>query len=322
MGVYYTNPDPTAVVGRRIGAGAIDLALIALVGVVMFLASADFYTVGAGGLNEAFCDTNLFDRFETDDGRLVVPDGDGVCLAVGDDQIWLVDDTGIAAIIFVSLGIQLANHVLLQGLTGATIGKLMVGLRVVDQRSGKRAGFGAVFVRWLLWIVDGFPWAWGPIAGTITMAATNGHRRVGDMAAKTFVVRTDAVGIMPIVPGVTAPPGYAAPSGVPAGPHPGVAPPGHPPTTVPNAPPTGATPPVGAAPPPPFSSPGPGVDPAWPAPDPAAAASTPASTGGADQPGVGAPLWDERRDTYIQWDPELSQWMQWDDSRSSWRPIS
>jgi hypothetical protein len=38
-------------------------------------------------------------------------------------------------------------------------------------------------------------------------------------------------------------------------------------------------------------------------------------------PGVGAPLWDDARDTYIQWDPDISTWVQWDDTRKEWRPI-
>ena len=128
-------------------------------------------------------------------------------------------------------------------------------------------------VRWVLWIVDGFPY-FLPLVGFIVGLTTVGHRRVGDMAAKTFVVRRAAMGSPIVVPGLTAPPapaGYAGAWGAP------------PPD------PTGAT-----------TGWGPAVDPSsagWasPTPPPAAAPTAP-------DPGV--PQWDEARGTYIQWDPD------------------
>jgi hypothetical protein len=38
-------------------------------------------------------------------------------------------------------------------------------------------------------------------------------------------------------------------------------------------------------------------------------------------PGVGAPHWDVKRNTYIQWDPELDAWMQWDLAKNEWRAL-
>jgi hypothetical protein len=39
---------------------------------------------------------------------------------------------------------------------------------------------------------------------------------------------------------------------------------------------------------------------------------------GEPAPGVGAPHWDTKRNTYIQWDPELHAWMQWDYAKNEW----
>jgi hypothetical protein len=86
----------------------------------------------------------------------------------------------------------------------AWIGKLLLGIRTVRE-DGRAAGMGKALVRWLLWIVDGFPY-FLPLVGFIVALTSTGHRRVGDMAAKTFVVRKAAMGSPIIVPGLTAPP--------------------------------------------------------------------------------------------------------------------
>src|SRR3546814_18146228 len=80
---------------------------------------------------------------------------------------------------------------------------------------GRAPGLGKALLRWVLWVLDGFPYVL-PLVGGIVALTTVGHRRVGDMAAKTFVVDRGAMGSPIVVPGLTAPPpppGYAA--GVP-----------------------------------------------------------------------------------------------------------
>jgi hypothetical protein len=94
--------------------------------------------------------------------------------------------------------------VLLQGLTGASVGKAIAGLRTVGE-DGQRPGIGKAFIRTLLWAVDAAPWL-VPLVGLITGLTTTGHRRVGDMAAKTFVVRAADAGSPIVVPGLTAAP--------------------------------------------------------------------------------------------------------------------
>src|SRR4029079_11025816 len=83
----------------------------------------------------------------------------------------------------ISVGFYVLNWWLLQGLAGGSIGKLLLGLRVVGC-DGRRAGLGRVALRTLLLIVDaGFCW----IPGLVSAFSTKGHRRIGDLAAQTLV---------------------------------------------------------------------------------------------------------------------------------------
>src|SRR3546814_11777769 len=69
---------------------------------------------------------------------------------------------------------------------------------------GRAPGLGKALLRWVLWVLDGFPYVL-PLVGGIVALTTVGHRRVGDMAAKTFVVDRGAMGSPIVVPGLTAP---------------------------------------------------------------------------------------------------------------------
>ena len=81
------------------------------------------------------------------------------------------------------------NLVVLQSITGASLGKLMLGLRVVDQQ-GNKAGVGRMLGRWVLLLVDALCF----LVGLITVLVTHPHRRVGDLACGTYVVATGSVG--------------------------------------------------------------------------------------------------------------------------------
>ena len=76
---------------------------------------------------------------------------------------------------------------------------------------GTVPGIGKAIVRWLIWIVDSLPVFW--LVGIITAATSTGHRRVGDMAANTLVVRADAAGRPIGTPGMANPAAaYGAPT--------------------------------------------------------------------------------------------------------------
>jgi hypothetical protein len=216
-----TVADPTDVVGRRVVASLIDGVLVVGPSVAIltssfeYLEEEDLAAIGYLDADE-YCDDYL-EQFEND-----------VCVAVG-DEAWFSD----AGAGFFGLGLILTIlvYVVLQGLTGWTVGKLVTGIRTVREDGG-RPGIGRAFVRWVLWLVDGLPFL--ALVGFITALTTNGHRRVGDMVAKTFVVRASAAGRPVLVGGVTAPPAPPPPGTAAAPPPPSPAAPAAPvPTTAP-----------------------------------------------------------------------------------------
>jgi uncharacterized RDD family membrane protein YckC len=80
---------------------------------------------------------------------------------------------------------------ILEGVMGATLGKGATGLRVVKE-DGTLQGVPKSLLRWLVFAVD------GPLSlflcGIITSATSQGHRRLGDMSAHTYVVAKESVG--------------------------------------------------------------------------------------------------------------------------------
>lgn len=69
---------------------------------------------------------------------------------------------------------------------GQTLGKLIVGVRVVSDK-GPDLGAGQVLVRTLLRVVDGFAFY---LVGFVVALASAKNQRVGDMVASTRVVRS------------------------------------------------------------------------------------------------------------------------------------
>lgn len=280
--------DTTAVMGKRIGAYIIDAVIGIIITVVMFF--------------------SLADSFDSDSDPCGQDSSPALCF-YADGTVVFAEGGDAAAVFGASFAAWFIMHAVISSLAGGSPGKLMVGLRVVDQETGQRAGWGKNIARTLLWIVDGQPLGL-PLVGLISGVASKGHRRVGDMVAKTLVVDKTSVGQPPVVPGLTAPPagGYTAqPSAYTP------APPGAGGYTPP--------PPGGYTPPPPGTPPGPAGEPIAP-PDAFAPPAAPPAAPAPEPDGVSAPKWDVDRNAYIQWDPELSEWMEFDEAAKRWVPIS
>jgi len=94
-----------------------------------------------------------------------------------------VDVSGSAFWLFVLL--WLSYYVFGEALTGATIGKGMVGIRVVDEH-GEHPSLGAAFGRNLLRPVDGLFFY---LVGAAFALTSSRRQRLGDRAAHTVVVR-------------------------------------------------------------------------------------------------------------------------------------
>jgi uncharacterized RDD family membrane protein YckC len=77
-------------------------------------------------------------------------------------------------------------YIVLEAVLGATLGKLLLGLRVVNV-DGSRIGWGASIIRNLLRIIDALPFAY--ILGAILIWTSARKQHLGDRAAHTVVVR-------------------------------------------------------------------------------------------------------------------------------------
>lgn len=277
----YAQPvaDPTDVMGRRIGAFLIDglIVFVLTLAVLVPLLLSRMETAPAGSIDCVNESGQSFDQDRTTDGEV------NFCFEDGNEVRYLPpEEEGAIGGLFYGIffGLGALDLLLLQGLTGASLGKLMVGIRVV-RHDGRRAGIGWAALRYVLLFVDSFFFY---LPGLITSLVTKGHRRIGDLAASTLVVRKEAMGSPPMVPGLTAPEGYQG--GSPAG--------------------------FGAYP----AQPGGWGTPATGGPSGGWAPTEPAAPPAAD-----GPTWDAARNAYIQYDADQGAWLQWDDATSSWKPI-
>lgn len=327
--------DPTAVMGRRVAAWVVD-------SIIILAPSAALFTSDLEYLEEGDLDQSGMDFCED-----YMDQEQGVCVDVG-DRVYFSDGVPVAPWVL-ALGLSILFYVLIQGLRGWTPGKLLFGIRTVAE-DGRPPGIGRAIVRWLLLIVDDLC---AGLVGLIVALTSKGHRRVGDMAAKTFVVGNQYMGHPIVVPGMT--PGYPAYPGYPGGPGaPGQsagwgAPPGAPPSEQPQtsgptsawgppptwgAPPPEATPqqapaeesiPLGAAEPVEPREPVEAREPsgeAAPSPEPATTErpEAEAATAESGTPGYN-PQWDPARGTYIVWSAERGQWLGWDAAANEWKAL-
>jgi uncharacterized RDD family membrane protein YckC len=82
--------------------------------------------------------------------------------------------------------LNMAYFVIMERLTGATLGKIVMGLRVA-KLDGEPYGWGAVLLRNVLRIIDGLPLLY--LVGIVSIAATEQNQRLGDLAARATVIR-------------------------------------------------------------------------------------------------------------------------------------
>jgi uncharacterized RDD family membrane protein YckC len=82
----------------------------------------------------------------------------------------------------------------LEGFKGATVGKMLVKIKVVRE-DGSPCGFGPSVVRNILRIIDGLPFLY--IIGMILISRSNKKQRLGDSLGKTVVVKAGGGQMVP-----------------------------------------------------------------------------------------------------------------------------
>jgi uncharacterized RDD family membrane protein YckC len=262
-------PGNIQVLGRRVVALLIDVIAASILPAIVFITSLERFEGGAA--------------FGVD--TCPVP-GYNTCFTAGNDVY--LGNTGNSWLLLGLLS-WLVIRIAPQALTGKTLGKKMLGLKVL-KADGSLPGWGGSILRELLWIIDGiFFYA----VGFIIASVSDTKQRLGDKVASTFVVRDDGSEIL-----APPPPGAF-----------GAAPP--PMSNM--APPAATTPPSAAAAPPPTGS-GPGADLAPPMGATPPPAATPAPT-----PVSSDPVWDADRGVYVHTDPASGARKVYDNATSTWR---
>ena len=99
-----------------------------------------------------------------------------------EEHLWGISDP----ICLVFLFIIFAYLILMEAYVGWTIGKRILGMRVVDV-SGEKIGLSESIIRNILRLVDGLP-AFNAL-GIILIATSQREQRFGDRVAKTYVVK-------------------------------------------------------------------------------------------------------------------------------------
>jgi uncharacterized RDD family membrane protein YckC len=196
--------SPTNVVGKRVAAFIIDTLIdFAVVAIAWFALTTQI------------------------DGKC--PSGGGG-LTIGDNcRGFVVGESGNqTAWYLICIAAALIIFVILPGIKGVSPGKAMMGIKLVNAE-GRPPGVLRAFLRYVLWIVDGFPYIIPNLVGFIVALNSARNQRVGDMAAGTFVVAKeaatvpgpDALGQPVYAPGgqfgapPTGPPAYSPPPQAP-----------------------------------------------------------------------------------------------------------
>jgi uncharacterized RDD family membrane protein YckC len=86
----------------------------------------------------------------------------------------------------ICLVVIFAYYTLLEGYLGQTLGKMLLGIKVVREDNGGVPGLGVAAIRTVLRIIGGILFY---LVAFISVLATQKNRRLGDMAANTLVVR-------------------------------------------------------------------------------------------------------------------------------------
>lgn len=176
---YEAAGDPTDVRGKRIGAVFIDFAVLIIPYLLITFAFLEKRT------DISSCD-QLDNSLKT-------------CFELGDD-FYVATDGRVFASQLVSALLGIAYYVILQGQTGWTVGKLLVGIRTV-KADGAICGIPKAFLRYLPLLIPVLIPAVGPLLGSlvgiaefILILAHRRRQRMGDLLAKTYVIAKDAVG--------------------------------------------------------------------------------------------------------------------------------
>lgn len=166
---YPGGPGPTvASMGRRFGARVIDGVAFSVIYIVLGAIGV------AGAIGEAKdCDAGAADYNSCIDNA-------------SSDMV-----AKIGAVLGILAVVGLLYEWLMTALAGGTLGKLAVGIRVIDAETGQKPGVGAAFVRWIIPMAGALACGIGQLLIYLSPFWDKTGRQQGwhDKAAKTMVVQ-------------------------------------------------------------------------------------------------------------------------------------
>lgn len=113
---------------------------------------------------------------------------DFVLIALTTGAVYFVTGDNYGLLFLVPLLLLCCYYVLLEGLTGYTAGKFAVRIKAVNE-FGDAPGVLKGLIRTLARLIEINPFLFGGLPAGITVLATKKHQRIGDMIARTYVVK-------------------------------------------------------------------------------------------------------------------------------------
>ena len=152
----FVPPAPLGELGSRIVAGLVDYIIIGVIaGILSILFFIPVWVVTGPGM-------------------------------IGRGEVAMGWFSGMFGIIGVMWVLWLIYFTYFEGTSGQTIGKKLTHIKVIKE-DGSRCDFGSALIRNILRIVDHLPFLY--LLGIILIAATEKKQRLGDILAKTIVVK-------------------------------------------------------------------------------------------------------------------------------------
>lgn len=177
-GVPLPGNAEIATMGRRFAARVLDWVLIGIVyGILLGVGVAG--AVGTVKDAQQNCDPNSASYQQCLTDNLTNNGGGSSIIA-----------TFVTAFVIFGI-ITLLYEWLMVSFVGATLGKLMVGLRVVKEETGEKPGIGGGFIRWIIPTLGGIVCGIGQLVVYLSPFWDSSDRRRGwhDRAAGTMVIK-------------------------------------------------------------------------------------------------------------------------------------
>lgn len=178
---FVITPSQTAALPKRIAASAVDLAIVGLLWILVLYRLAVRFEIAQRTPDGE----PIYSEFQRQK-LLEIDEGINVGFTLG-DYYHSLHGRGLVLGALTLLIFSLIAWVLVPANTGWSVGHRLIGLRVTDLR-GQRPPLDSYLRRYLVGLVDLFPYVIPGLLGWIVASRNERHQRMGDISADTVVV--------------------------------------------------------------------------------------------------------------------------------------